>query len=571
MTQYPKFKDYMKRLFIQYALVLISFVFILFIVFMLINYESFAIKPNKVCNETVSDFLEEQYEIYYENISELSQNNIIKDFIVNKKNNENDENVFRLLYDFSNGQSIKSNFIVCDNNENIKVTNLYKANISTLVNSTDVNYIINKLNEEKDKIFAITHRTQYDNGQKSDYIFAKCIMDNDIIIGYLMFQLKETSLKDFMIDTHADIVIITDNFDNVIYSNNSNIIEFTGKYKLDINSNNITHINGKSYYTVINSKLNNNINIITMTSIYMQQQFLIFGIIIICVIGFLVVILVFFLANKMTNKNIKVVNTLLETINECVNENLQYRINLDTFEEFKMLYNEFNNMITKVQYLIDKNKEISERKRIMEIKHLEGQLNPHFVFNVLDTLRYQILIDPQQASKMLVSFAKLMRYSINYGSNEVELQTDIEYVKNYLIIQKVRYNSRLDYCIDINKEVIHCKIPKLIMQTIVENCLVHGMKDSDCLTINIKGWIVENKIELTIEDNGQGIKESDMEKLLNILNCEDAMPEHIGLYNVNKAIKLLYGDIYGLDIYSKYKFGTKVILKIPITEGENTV
>lgn len=568
MARYLKFKDYMKHSFIQYALILISFIFLLFILSMLINFKLFAIKPNKVCNETISNFLEEQYKIYYENINDLSQNDIIKDFIVNKKN---DENVFRLLYDFSNGQSIESNFILLDKNENIKVTNLYKANALTFANSTDVKYIINRLNKEKDKIFAITNRTQYDNGQKSDYLFAKCIMDNDIIIGYLIFQLKESSLKNFIIDIHANIVVITDNFDNVIYSNNSNIIEFTGKYKPNMNSNNVTQINRKSYYTVINNKQNNNINIITMTSIYMQQKFLIFGIIFICIIGFLVIILVVFLANKMTNKNIKAVNTLLETINECVNDNLQYRINLDTFVEFKMLYIKFNNMITKVQYLIDKNKEISERKRIMEIKHLEGQLNPHFVFNVLETLHYQILLDPQQASKMLVSFSKLMRYNINYGSNEVKLLTDIEYVKNYLMIQKVRYNSRLDYCIDINKELMHCNIPKLIMQTIVENSLVHGMKDSDCLTIKIKGEIVENKIELTVEDNGQGIKESDMEKLLNILNGEDAMPEHIGLYNVNKAIKLMYGDIYGLDIYSKYEFGTKAIMKIPITEGEYNV
>lgn len=568
MTKYPKFKDYMRHSFIQYALILISFIFILFIAAMFINFKLFAIKPNKVCNEKVSTFFEEQYNIYYKNIEKLSQNNVIKDFVLNKKNNKN---VFSLLYAFSNGQTIQSNFILLDNNENVKATNLYEANISTFIKSTEVKYIINKLNKRKDKVLAITNKTQYDNGQKSNYTFAKSIMDNDIIIGYLIFQLKESNLKNFIINTHADIISITDKFDNAIYSNNNSIVDFSGKYKPNINSNNITHINGKSYYTVINNKLNNNIKIITMTSIDMQQQFLIFGIIIICVIGFFVIILVIILANKMTNKNIKAVNTLLETINECVNKNLQYRIELDTFEEFKMLYNKFNNMITKVQYLISKNEEISERKRVMEIKHLEGQLNPHFVFNVLETLHYEILLNPQKASKMLVSFAKLMRYSINYGSNEVELQTDIEYVNNYLMLQKIRYNKRLEYCVNIDEKLMNCKIPKLIMQTVVENCLVHGMKDSSCLTINIKGAIVGNKIELTIEDNGQGIKESDMKRLLNVLNGEDGMPEHIGLYNVNKAIKLMYGDIYGLEIYSKYDFGTKIILKIPITEGEDNV
>ncbi|QGU94540.1 hypothetical protein GOM49_05010 [Clostridium bovifaecis] len=568
MTKYSKFKDYMRNSFMQYALILISFIFILFIISMVVNLKLFAIKTNKSSNEKVSAFFENQYDIYYKNIGELSQNNIIKEFVLNKKNSTD---AFTLLYNFSNSQGIKSNFVLLDKDESIKATNLYKANCGSFTNSIEVKNIINKLKKEKDKILTTTNRAQYNNGQRSNYIFAKCIADNDVIIGYLMLQLRETDLNNIILNTDADIISITDNFDNVIYSNNNNIVNSIGKYNPDMNSSNIAYINGKAYYTTINDNIKSNIKVITMTSIAMQQKFLIFGITIIFIIGFFVIILVIFLANKMTNKNINAINTLLEAIDKCANENLQYRIDLDTFEEFKILYDKFNNMMTKVEYLINKNKEISERKRIMEIKHLEGQLNPHFVFNVLETLHYEILLNPQEASKMLVSFAKLMRYSINYGSTEVELKIDIEYVSNYLMLQKIRYNKRLEYYINIDEKLMKCKIPKLIIQPIVENSLVHGMKDSSPLTVNITGEIVENKIELSIEDDGQGIEKKEMQKLLNILNDEYAMPEHIGLYNVNRAIKLMYGDIYGLDIYSKHSSGTKIVLKIPIVEGEDNV
>lgn len=558
----------MRHSFIQYAMILISFVFILFITSMIINFKLSSIQTDKSVNKKVSDFFQQQYDIYYENTKKLSQNKIIKDFIASGKNRKE---AFALLYNFLNGQDIKSNFIIFDADKNIKATNLYESNTLISANSTEIRDIINRINEEKDEVLATINKTQYDNGQRSDYAFAKCIVDKDVIVGYLIFQLRDKDINNFVINTDADIISINDRFDNVIYSNNNNIIDSSGKFNPDINSNNITNLNEKSYYTNINNKLPNNIRIITMSSIAVQQQMLIFGVIIICIIGFLVIILVSFLANKMTNKNINAIDTLLEAIDKCASENLEYRISLDTFEEFKILYNKFNNMITKVQYLIDKNKEISERKRIMEIKHLEGQLNPHFVFNVLETLRYEILLNPEAASKMLVSFAKLMRYSINYGSSEVELQTDIEYVNNYLMLQKIRYNNRLEYYIHVDKKLMLCKIPKLIIQPIVENSLVHGMKDSAQLIINVRGEIVENKIEISIEDNGKGIQKNDMEKLLDTLNDEYAMPERIGLYNVNRAIKLMYGEEYGLDIYSKYDSGTKIILKIPIIAGDSDV
>lgn len=558
----------MRHSFIQYAMILISFVFILFITSMIINFKLSSIQTNKSGNRKVSDFFQQQYNIYYENTKKLSQNKIIKDFMVNGKNKKD---VFDLLYNFSNGQDIKSNFIIFDAGRNIKATNLYESNSLICTNSMEIKHIINKLNEEKDGVVAIINKTQYDNGQRSDYTFAKCIIDKDVIVGYLMLQLRDKDINNFVINTDADIISINDRFDNVIYSNNNNIIDSAGKFNPDINLNNITNLNEKSYYANINNKLPNNIRIITMSSIAVQQQMLIFGVIIICIIGSFVIILVSFLANKMTNKNINSIDTLLEAIDKCASENLEYRISLDTFEEFKILYNKFNNMITKVQYLIDKNKEISERKRIMEIKHLEGQLNPHFVFNVLETLRYEILLNPEEASKMLVSFAKLMRYSINYGSSEVELQTDIEYVNNYLMLQKIRYNNRLEYYIHVDEKLMLCKIPKLIIQPIVENSLVHGMKDSAQLIINVRGEIVKNKIEISIEDNGKGIQKNDMEKLLDTLNDEYAMPERIGLYNVNRAIKLMYGEEYGLDIYSKYGSGTKIILKIPIIAGDSDV
>ena len=189
----------------------------------------------------------------------------------------------------------------------------------------------------------------------------------------------------------------------------------------------------------------------------------------------------------------------------------------------------------------------------------------------METLRYEIIIDPTRASNMVVSFANLMRYSINYGSTQVLLRTDIEYVRDYLMLQKMRYNSRLEYNIQINETLMKYKIPKLLIQPIVENSITHGGRNTQCLTISITGIEVDGVMELCIEDDGQGIEEEKLNELYQMLNSDSVMTEHIGLYNAHKLIQLLYGKSYGLTIESKYGSGTKVILRIPIIEGENCV
>ena len=164
---------------------------------------------------------------------------------------------------------------------------------------------------------------------------------------------------------------------------------------------------------------------------------------------------------------------------------MDYRLKSQVFDEFRMLNDAFRNMVIQREELMLHNSELAERKRTMEIKQLEEQFNPHFIFNVLETLRYEIAIDSQKASEMVMAFANLMRYSVYYGSTIVPLQTDIEYINDYLLLQKMRYNRRLNYHIDIPEELMDLMIPKLLLQPVVENSLVHGMKDKHCVSVTI--------------------------------------------------------------------------------------
>ena len=208
---------------------------------------------------------------------------------------------------------------------------------------------------------------------------------------------------------------------------------------------------------------------------------------------------------------------------------------------------------------------------VLEIKQLEEQFNPHFIFNVMETLRYEIMIDAAKASDMVQSFASLMRYSIHYGSTIVSLRTDIEYINDYLLLQKMRYNRRLNYHIDIPEELLEYRIPKLLLQPVVENSLVHGMKNTHSISIAITGRVHEELLELCVEDDGSGIDGERLASLRAGLESEDEYKEHIGLYNSHRVVRLLYGPGYGLSIESQPGSGTRVIVTMPADMEEDYV
>lgn len=569
MRKAEKFKDYMKRLFIRYTVALILLMFILFIVFIMLNFRLFVTKANEDCNQLVSSFVGEQYTIYQKNIEEFSKIDEIKEVLLNGGDlNE----VNRLLYKFCITQQIKSNFVLLKNSGEIVSTNLYKTNQMLFLANTTVRDALTRLNDDSSATYSGAVSIPYDNGQRSALMFARTVsLEGGQVLGYLIFSLQEDSLSAFMRNRDADIILVTDRFNNVIFSTNSLIIDSMGKYRSEQEDEASAVIDQKPYYVTTGTLSESGMKIITMTSVAKQQQLIEFGGIFLFGMSCFLIVLVRMLADKVTNRNLRSIDELLYAVSECKTGNIHYRIKSQTFDEFQTLHDEFNNMMVKVQQLIKNNNELAERKRWMEVKHLKEQFNPHFVFNVMETLRYVILIDPAQASQMVVSFANLMRYSINYGSTHVPLKTDIGYVQDYLLLQKMRYNQRLAYSIEIEESLLQCKVPKLFIQPIVENSVVHGLENTRKLTIQITGRVFDNHFALCVEDDGPGMTEEQLSSLRTLLNDENAMPKRIGLYNVHRAAQLLYGKEYGLTIESMNGKGIRVVLKIPAVLEEDDV
>ncbi|MEC0146207.1 sensor histidine kinase [Paenibacillus alginolyticus] len=215
--------------------------------------------------------------------------------------------------------------------------------------------------------------------------------------------------------------------------------------------------------------------------------------------------------------------------------------------------------------------QLSERKykaQAMELIALQSQLNPHFLYNTLETINWKIASltgKPGNLNKMVENLADILRYSLEGHNKPVILQKEIAYTLSYIDIQKVRYHDKFDVVWEYEEQVNKYNVPKLILQPLIENSIYHGIKvkEGTC-RIKIKIWQSEVMLHLAVIDNGIGIGTERLDQIKYELKQDIGETDHIGLYNTHKRLKLLYGESFGIKIRSKYGWGTAVYLTIPI-------
>ncbi|WP_432666803.1 sensor histidine kinase [Wukongibacter baidiensis] len=234
----------------------------------------------------------------------------------------------------------------------------------------------------------------------------------------------------------------------------------------------------------------------------------------------------------------------------------------------------FNTMIDEIDYLIN---EVYEKQLLIkesELAMLQSQINPHFLFNVLETIGWEaVLSNNDKINEMITSLGQLIRASITLGSREkISIGEELEYINSYLCLQKIRYEDRLDFEVNIADDSLSDYfIPKLSVIPLVENAIVHGLEEKrgiGHLEINI--YRTEMGISFEIIDDGKGFDATSFDfNSIESFEKRKSTSSSIGLYNSHKRIKLMYGNEYGLSIESKIDVGTMVILQIPLDDEED--
>lgn len=390
--------------------------------------------------------------------------------------------------------------------------------------------------------------------------------------GVLLFELSSDKIIEIANNTNlgsgGQIVILTTGKYSIIFSSEEKIDQ-------DIMKILNKEILGNGSFTFKSNKMSYNIETINNTrwrigifinideSAESQRSFAITLIMISFIAIIITTVLISFISRSIANPLKKLESTMKEI--EEADYLLVEEVNIGKQKEIASLSESFNLMMRRIKELMDKVVEEQETQRKSELKALQYQINPHFLYNTLDSIVW--LVDNnknKEASEMVVALAKLFRISISRGRNIITVKDELEHARSYLLIQSIRYADAFKYEFDVDPNVVEYTTLKLILQPMIENAIYHGLKNRiDEGYIKISAKLVNTKVVFEISDNGYGMREEKIEELYeNFKNPE--LNDGVGLKNIYLRLKIYYGDEADLQIESELDEGTTIRIIIPM-------
>lgn len=404
---------------------------------------------------------------------------------------------------------------------------------------------------------------------------SKAIIDNKTgkCIGVILIDMKLDIIKNVIEDVKPGkngFVYIVDSTGEIVYSPVNTVVyrikeEWLGDSndkviikRIKYNDYEIMHM--KSTYTgwktVVVFPLEESLRVVTYIKYYSLT-------IAVIALIFAVILAIFF-----TKSIVNPITKLRRLMKRTEEGNLDCYFNSKYKDEIGELGESFNNMLREIKNLISLVQIEEKNKRKAEINTLQAQIKPHFLYNTLDTIQWMAQEhDAEDIVEMVGNLTNLLRIGLNNGDEIIKLKKEIEYVESYLVIQKTRYEDKLNYEINVDDTILDHNVIKLILQPLVENAIYHGIKEKRGKgKITITGGIEDNKIHIKITDNGIGIKEDKLKEINKLLREGHSSNSKIGygIFNVNERIKLNYGEEFILSYSSVYGQGTSVDIWHPI-------
>ncbi len=282
--------------------------------------------------------------------------------------------------------------------------------------------------------------------------------------------------------------------------------------------------------------------------------------------------------NFIVKRMLKQFYIILRSIRKVQEGDLSQRIEHNSNDEMGELGMQLNTMLNRIQELMDENIKREVLVKNAQIRSLQNQINAHFIYNVLESVKMLAEIDEEYViSDSITSLGKMLRYSMKWVSGTVTLDQELEYIKSYLALMNLRNDYEAIFSIRIPEELIHQLIPKMSLQPLVENAYLHGIEpEAKDATIYIKASAEGEDFVIEVQDAGRGMNPEKLGEIRNRLVSRKADPQDdadnkkgsgIGLRNVNDRIHMAFGSAYGLEVYSEEGLYTKVIMRLPRKDG----
>ena len=489
------------------------------------------------------------------------------------------------IYDFSKLQSYLCSF---ENNLDIKKINLY-INDGFIYSSENVNFFkASSLKNTKVEDCILRTNARFiwgpmwylNESTVNDTLFLlKSIKNPDDLsedIGFLRIDFRKSIIQDIIdkINPLDDVFSFVINSDNKIIASSRDLKDLYDNSSIDLEliksaaqfSNQLTTFDDGKYYlqsAPIDKTDWYMVNVLPKSSIFstikIQRQYL-----------FVIVVLTSIMAIILAAYFVKVINKrlfqVIDGMRQVPNGQLSNYIENDSSDEVGELIDNYNYMISKMSILVDEQYKLGKEVKNAELKALQSQINPHFLYNTLDMINWMAHKNMNKEISIAVkNLAKFYKLSLNKGKDIVTIKDEVEHSKLYVNLQNMRYDNRITLITKLDESLMNCSIPKITFQPIIENSINHGIlgRGMENGSILISGYISQNNLIIQISDDGIGIEKEVLPLILKENNLQTKGSGY-GLKNINQRIKLLYGESYGLSFTSNYGFGTTVEITLPV-------
>ena len=555
-----RFSEQIRKTFFVYALVPIFLLCIVSYIFLYTTSYMTHTSRNEKNTSVLADHLEKELDFYEAKAEEMAE---VLSVHMDKLDKLSMKQWYEDLYIFMNQRELKGNFYVFNINYEVVMSN---TTFIPEYSKQDYSWgIFKKMLLEPKSAWAMPNKTYLGDNKFTILSIGKAIEKEEKIVGFIIFDIKEDSLKAMVGQNSQNNIMITDGHKNVILTTNDSFKNENGKVRGDLaDDTGYLKLADNAVYISRSSLIQNNFYVYTISFMGFLNDLLKMGFLFLCIILIVLFLGMSYVAKRIASDKTKVIDEIVKGIEEVQKGNLDTSLHIYSQDEFGIIADAYNKMLGDIKDLIEQSKEKARHSIQSEIKQLESQFNPHFIFNTLEMLKYTMKSDQQLACKMIMNLSSILRYSINGDFSEVTVQEDLGYTKSYLEIQRHRFNERFNYSIDVYDNAGTYKIPKLTIQPLIENAIKYGFYTQKVLTIKISIRVIGGQLIVVVYDDGKGMSEEKVARLNDILRRKVKESQHIGLYNIHRRIQLMYGDSYGLTIISQLEEGTVIKIILPL-------
>lgn len=555
------FSDNIRHMFILYAIIPV-FLITCACMSLFFGIWQYAIySSNSDANKKVSKVLEETLDAYTSQVRLLSQD---ASLITEGINTDKLVEIRRGMYQLSSETNCSANLYILDK-ELKSVLPDYRDMAPFLIDPSCYKWgIIREISEDPQNI-----SIKLAQEDTRVLCIGSGIQKSGKLVGYVVITIPANEFQ-LLLTQVSPQTMITDQNGWTYLTNNYNFQDKLGRFDRDLtHSKGFIQYQNHWYYLSQNTICKNELHIYTITDHEIQtRMFFIMGLFILVIfIG--IIIITYFISTKVATKSTRDIKELAKAFEQVKKGNLERYLDIDSSVEFKEIGEAYNIMLEGLKKNMKENKELIEHVAFAQVKQLEAQFNPHFIFNTLDNIRFMCKIDTDITDDMIVALSSLLRYSISNAEEEIEVAEDIQYTENYLTILKLRFNRKFTYKIDVEDKIKNYLIPKLMMQSLIENAVKYGYSGAETLNVSIKGYEEAGKLIFICKDNGIGIDEELLRKIRENLLSPVNKSNHLGIYNIHRRIQLMYHGDYGVSLASKVGEGTIVTLTLPIRMKED--